>query len=76
MELEAITLTLYGCFSTVFQRDLVGANPEKNQKLRINDASSLAELRFSDFDRLFRLGNPLRSAPVLAIYRRGHKETR
>ena len=35
MELEAITLTLYGCFSTVFQRDRVGPNPEKNQKLRI-----------------------------------------
>jgi len=35
MELEAITLTLYVCFSTVFQRDLFGAKPEKNQKLRI-----------------------------------------
>jgi len=35
MELEAITLTLYGCFSTVFQRDRRRANPEKNQKLRI-----------------------------------------
>lgn len=35
MELEAITLTLYGCFSTVFQRDLIRANPEKNQKLII-----------------------------------------
>ena len=34
MELEAITLTLYGCFSTVFQRDRRRANPEKNQKLR------------------------------------------
>jgi hypothetical protein len=35
MELEAITLTLYVCFSTVFQRDPFGAKPEKNQKLRI-----------------------------------------
>jgi NADH:ubiquinone oxidoreductase subunit 3 (subunit A) len=34
MELEAITLTLYGCFSTVFQRHRIRANPEKNQKLR------------------------------------------